>query len=190
MRSNRHSYGTVAKCFHWITVFLFLVTYLAVYYREYIATTDIENWLTIQLHMSIGVSLGGIVLLRSIWRYTDSKPCDSKVKALHLFAIKLGHILLYILMFVMPLSGILSLINYLTNGGGYIDLFFIYKLDTTALSSFEYTELFLKSVENSSKAIHLVTGQYIVPAFIFGHITAAFYHHFLLRDNTLSKITF
>ncbi|MFT6735582.1 MAG: cytochrome b561 [Polaribacter sp.] len=190
LRSNRHAYGTVAKFFHWITAFLFLVTYLTIYYREYVATTDIENWFTIQLHMSIGVSLGGIVLLRAMWRYIDLRLCDFKVKASHLLVIKLGHASLYIIMIVMPLTGILSLINYLTNGGGHIDLFFIYKLDTVAISFFEYTELLLKSVENSSKAVHLVTGQYIAPAFIIGHVTAAFYHHFILRHNTLRKITF
>jgi cytochrome b561 len=191
LASNQKSYGIIAKSFHWLCAALFAISYTSIYYRNLFADTEFQTWIAIQLHMSVGISFLGIIVLRLIWRSVDKSVCADGINRLHRFSIKLGHLLLYLVMIMMPSTGLLSLVIYLSNGGGHIDFFFMHNLEfsflSSALSSFEIA---ISKVENASSEIHETIGRFVASTLILGHITAALTHHYVLRDNTLQKIAF
>ena len=75
LKNTAVQYGTIAKWLHWSVAGLFLAAYMAVYYRQWFTDkgTDI-NWTALQLHLSFGVTIGVLVLLRVIWRLMNRQP--------------------------------------------------------------------------------------------------------------------
>jgi len=190
IRNTSKSYGTIAKFFHWFTAILFLTSYISVYYRQWFTQEKTpENWTALQLHLSIGVSIGVIVLLRIIWRALEQQPLPEPGSKLEHSAAKTGHILLYVMMILMPITG------YLGTGANteFFFLFDIPKFTDTAL----YQHLFLdglgisfEQMEPLMDYVHKdIGGQWIVWLLILGHAGAALFHHYVKKDRTLVKMT-
>lgn len=182
------SYGLIAKWFHWLSAVLILITYCAIYYREWFATSDFEHWLTIQLHFSIGITLSAIIVLRIVWRYLNPMPASKTGSRLQIRAARVVHLALYLVMIIMPLSGYLSIADYLSKRGE-IDYFFLY--DMTWFKGVEsFIGMTLEQLEKPAAIVHSIVGEWIMVVLILGHILAALYHHLVLKDDTLSKMTF
>ncbi|WP_275404653.1 cytochrome b [Paraglaciecola marina] len=90
-------YGFIAKCLHWGTALLFLFSYISVYYRHlFTEPGSSESSKVLQLHLSFGITIGVIVTLRIIWRFTNKRPIQEPGTHLEHFAAHTGHYLLYI----------------------------------------------------------------------------------------------
>ncbi len=182
-------YGSIAKWFHWLTAVLIFVSYGAIYYREWFAESDFESWLTIQLHLSIGITLAVIIVLRLVWRYLNPMPAsESGAWSQHLVP-RMVHLALYLFMMIMPISGYLSIADYLSRAGE-IDFFFFY--DMTWFKNIEvesFIGLALEQLEEPAAMLHSFVGEWVLVFLIACHILAALYHHFILKDETLSKMT-
>lgn len=190
LQNSTNAYGSIAKCFHWLTALLFAISYCAIYYREWFAQSDFESWLTIQLHFSIGLSLFVIVLLRLIWRRLNTVPKPANSSIMLSLIIKCGHRVLYLIMLSLPISGYLSLSHYLTCGSGVIQYFFLFNLNFLKRADLCLTfSPVMKSLESPAAMIHSAIGEWLATGLILGHVFAALYHHFIIRDNTLLKIT-
>ena len=75
IKNTTNNYGLIAKWFHWGTALLFLGSYCTVYYRHWFTEEKTpENWIALQLHLSIGISVAVIVVLRIIWRNLNQIP--------------------------------------------------------------------------------------------------------------------
>ena len=75
LKNTENNYGSVAKFLHWAIAGLFLAAYIAVYYRHWFTEEKTpENWIALQLHLSVGVSIAVVVALRIIWRITTRLP--------------------------------------------------------------------------------------------------------------------
>lgn len=109
MRNTRDNYGTVAKWIHWGTALLFLGAYASVYFRHWFTVDDTPiNWTALQLHLSFGVSIAVLVLLRIIWRMMNRTPDEEPgTKMEHLLA-HAGHYALYTVLIIMPVTGYLG----------------------------------------------------------------------------------
>jgi cytochrome b561 len=188
LRSTAQNYGSVAKWLHWITALLFLGAYATVYYREWFTESRTpENWNALQLHFSLGVSIGVIVVLRIIWRIMDKSPNPEPGSPLAVWAAKLGHLALYGVMIAMPVTGYLGT-------GADTEFFFLFDIP-----SFKSTELFtngpgqnmtFKEFEQPYDFIHKkLLGEWLLWMLILGHALAALYHHFVSGDLTLRKMT-
>ena len=180
----------MAKWLHWGTALFFLGSYCAVYYRHWFTEKDTaENWIALQLHLSIGVTLAVIILLRIIWRLTNRPPALEYGPWYEHFAAHAGHLLLYISMVIMVVTG------YMGTGVNteYFLIFDIPKFETTALFNFLVTEqlgLSFKEFEKPIDFIHKdIMGAWVVWLLILGHVSAAMYHHFVKKDRTLYKMT-
>jgi len=170
---------------------LFAVSYVAIYFREWLAQSEFENWFAIQLHMSIGISLGIIVILRILWRTLNPVPTIEAKYQLIVNSKRLVHISLYAIMFTMPITGYLSIAHYLHYGGGKIDFFFIYDLDFSwdiEIKNFAGTNL--EKLEKAAEKVHIFLGKWVTGLLIILHVFAAFYHHFIRKDDTLRKMFF
>ncbi len=104
-------------------------------------------------------------------------------------AAHIGHYFLYAAMILMPLTG------YIGTGVNteYFLMFDIPKFESTALFNLLVTdglgatfESFEKLIDNFHKEI---MGEYVLLMLIFGHIAAALYHHIIVKDRTLKKMT-
>jgi cytochrome b561 len=190
LSNTKDNYGSIAKWIHWSMVFLFLGSYCAVYFRHWFTEEKTpENWTALQLHLSFGMTIAAMVVLRIIWRNLNRTPCQEPgTKFAHLAA-HLGHYALYAVMILMPLTG------YIGTGVNteYFFLFDIPKFESTALFQVLVTNwmgLSFKEFEVPVDFIHKeLMGKWFVWILIAGHAMAAMYHHFIKKDRTLIKMT-
>jgi len=190
LRNSTYSYGAIAKWMHWLTALLFLAAYISVYYRQWFTEAKTpENWTALQLHLSIGVTIGVLVVLRIIWKIMNRSPEPEPGSNWEHFAAKAGHYALYAVMIAMPLTGYLGT-------GVNTEYFFLFDIP-----KFESTQLFqdvvvigmdmnFKEFEQTIDFIHKdIGGAWLVWLLILGHVMAALYHHFVKKDRTLQKMT-
>lgn len=189
LKNTAQSYGSIAKWFHWTTAGLFLASYMAVYYRHWFTEEKTpENWTALQLHLSIGVTITVIVVLRILWKVLNQDPVLEPGTRLQHLAAKSGHYALYTVMIVMPLTG------YLGTGvnAEYFFMFDIPKFESTYLYNLLVTDglgISFKEFEESIDFVHKnIGGAWLVWMLILGHVIAALYHHFVKKDQTLQKM--
>lgn len=190
LRNSPENYGTIAKTLHWLTALLFLFSYAAVYFRHWFTEPKTpENLIAIQLHLSIGITIAVVVLLRILWRLTNRPPSFEPGKAIEHHAAKIGHYLLYAVMIIMPITG------YLGTGlaTDYFFMFEIPKFDDLAIGQMlfnDQTGWTFKAFEKPIDFIHKdILGAWLVWILIVGHAGAALYHHYVRKDRTLLKMT-
>jgi cytochrome b561 len=190
IKNTVENYGSIAKWLHWLTAILFLASYCAVYYRHWFTEDKTpENWIALQLHLSVGVSIAVVVGLRIFWRAINRVPDPQPGTRLEHLAAHLGHYALYAVMVIMPLTG------YIGTG---VDTEYFFMFD---IPKFEDTQIFNALVSNGLGMtfeefeepvdfIHKnIMGAWVVWLLILGHISAALYHHFIKKDRTLYRMT-
>ena len=190
LQNTNYNYGSVAKFLHWAIAVLFLAAYVAVYYRHWFTEEKTpENWIALQLHLSVGVSIAALVVLRIIWRIMNRVPDSEPGSRLAHFAAHAGHYVLYGVMILMPITG------YIGTGVNteYFLLFDIPKFESTAAYQFIVTDWLGLTFEEFEAPIDFfhksIMGEYVVWILILGHVSAALYHHFVKMDRTLLKMT-
>ena len=127
------------------------------------------------LHKSIGVTITILILLRLLWRVTHKPP--ALLASYQAWERKLAtgsHHLLYLLMIILPASGLIMSV-YSKYGIKWFGMPFIAGLDNKAMREL-YTQ------------IHEVIG--IILLVIVGvHILAALKHKFVDKDETMKRIS-
>ncbi len=131
-----------------------------------------------EAHKSIGVLLLGVIMLRLSWRILFGIP--KRVKTHTRFEKVLSrstHLLLYVFMFAMPVSGWL-----MSNAAGFSVPFF---------GLFDLPNLIEKNenMMNLTQLVHkyIALGLLTIVAL---HIVGALKHHFVDHDETLKRITY
>ncbi|MFT5925056.1 MAG: cytochrome b561 [Paraglaciecola sp.] len=191
IKNTAQTYGCVAKWIHWLTVLFFLAAYCSVYYRHWFTEDKTaENWTALQLHLSIGISIAVLVILRIVWKLMNRTPNLEPGTKFEHFTAKSGHLVLYGIMIIMPLTG------YFGTGANteFFFLFDIPKFESTGLFTTLFAEglgLSFAEFEKPLDFIHKdIGGAWLVWLLILGHAMAALYHHFVKQDRTLIKMTF
>lgn len=107
MRPSPPQYTPLAKALHWfVAVCVFGQLTLGVWMLQ-IPNGQQAKWFN--LHKSIGITLGLIILLRVAWRLTHpAPPLPATIPAWQRSTAKLVHAALYVCMVVIPLSGYLG----------------------------------------------------------------------------------
>ena len=128
------------------------------------------------MHKAFGVIVLCLVAIRILWRITNATVQAAEgVPPILQLAAKAGHLLLYIFMLVMPISGVL-----MSRFSGYpISVFEIFTIPAASEKSPELAKLF-----------HATHG-YAAWGFVIlisVHILAALYHHFIRKDDTLVRM--
>lgn len=190
LKNTENNYGLIAKWLHWTIAFLFLGSYCAVYFRHWFTEEKTpENWTALQLHLSFGITIAAVVVLRIIWRNLNRTPAQEPGAKLAHLAAHLGHYALYTVMILMPITG------YIGTGVNteYFFMFDIPKFESTSLYQTVVTNwmgLSFKEFESPIDFFHKdIMGKWAVWILIAGHAMAAMYHHFVKKDRTLVKMT-
>jgi cytochrome b561 len=188
-KNTEDRYGLIAILLHWIVAFGFLASYMSVYYRHWFTEYRTPpNWTALQLHLSFGITIFVFVVLRIVWKCLNKTPKDEPGSKLEHNAAHFAHYTLYAVMIIMPLTG------YFGTGvhTEYFTLFNIPKFSDTWLYQTLIVDSFglnWQSFEPPMDFIHKKGGKYFVWVLILVHIFAAFYHHFIRKDNVLRRMT-
>ena len=97
-------YTGTAIVLHWLVALLISLNLLLVWFVEYWPEEKVR--LAIDTHKSIGITVLGLAALRLLWRLTHQPPAlPSNYVRWEQRASHAAHILLYVLIFSMPISG-------------------------------------------------------------------------------------
>lgn len=180
--NNRHAntvtavkpnkWSSAVKIFHWGSVLLLIVVWGMITLHE--GSSAGETYL--DLHRAFGVSLLFWMIARVISRVISPTPADLPVAKWQRMVSHLTHLLLYVLLFAMPLSGILMT----WYGGRSIDMFGLFDLPSI-----------LATDRGQARFFNNLHTDVIWPAilvFTAIHILGALQHQFIKKDNIMSRI--
>ncbi len=176
-------YNSVAIALHWL-VAIAIIGLLAVgKWMTSLPEADPLRFTATQWHKSFGILVLGLSVIRLLWKFGHrSPPLPDHMKAWERFAAASMHLLLYLLMFLLPLTGWLmvsaSPLNLNTVLFGVVPLPHI-PVEGYAISKENLAELFLD-------AHHLLSS--VLLAMVIFHVLAALRHQFMLGDNILSRM--
>ena len=176
LRNNHQSWGLVSILLHWsVAIAVFALFALGLWMTE---LTYYDPWYrqAPALHKSIGIILAMVVAIRIIWRFIDKRP-DSlpthsslEVKAAHAV-----HALLYVLLISIFVSGYLIS----TADGRPIEVFQWFSIPAILQG--------IPNQEDIAGAIHLTLAVSLI-SLVVVHALGALKHHFIDRDETLSRM--
>ncbi|MCU7845939.1 MAG: cytochrome b [Candidatus Thiodiazotropha sp. (ex Monitilora ramsayi)] len=176
IRNDRENYGAIAIGLHWLVALTVFGQFgMGLWMRSlgyYDAWYQLGPW----WHKGIGVMLLLAMLIRLVWRLINPRPAHLEThKPYERLAASLTHGTLYLLLFLITLSGYLIS----TADGRALEVFDWFSIPATISG--------IDKQEDIAGDIHLyLAWGVIVLAGI--HAMAAIKHHFIDRDRTLKRM--
>jgi cytochrome b561 len=173
--ADANRYTRTAITLHWLLVILLLLQVIFGWYLEGIERGTPARTIYVNLHKSTGICIGLVILFRLYWRVTHpAPPLPLEMPAWERLAAKWSHVLLYVCMLVMPLSGYVAS-NYSKYG---VNFFNAIKFPPWGVDD--------KAIYGFFNTTHIVTS-YIFLTLIAIHVLAALRHAFR-RDGIFSRM--
>ncbi|HVG50068.1 MAG TPA: cytochrome b [Xanthobacteraceae bacterium] len=168
-------YTLTARILHWIIAAI-VITMIPLGIAMANAAPGPGQDFMFKLHLSLGVTLLPLVLLRIIWRLTHTAPTlPSDIPAIQRAAASLTHFLLYVALVVQPILGWIGTSAYRAPVGffGLFELPPIWRED--------------RGFSDQIFMVHKNIG-ILMAALILAHIGGALFHHFIRRDDVLRRM--
>lgn len=174
LKNTSDSYGLVARLLHWIISIAIILLLIVGFTMASMLPSD-NKWQLYGIHEATGIIVLSLIIIRFSWRLTNIQPLlPQDLPNWQKLASRITHYLLYIFMFLMPISGILMA----RLGGHEINVFNLFHI-----SALEKNIILAKFFNN----IHGISA--IGFATLIGlHIMAGLYHHFIRKDNVLIRM--
>ncbi|WP_070966330.1 cytochrome b [Vibrio sonorensis] len=174
MSNDVTHYNTIARLLHWASA-LTIIGMFAVglwmvdlsYYSEWYRTAP--HW-----HKSIGILFAGVTVFRFVWKTTTKSP-KVEGKSYEVFAAKVAHGFMYLLITTIVVSGYLIS----TADGRGIDVFDWFTVSGAGA-------LFVNQADIAGEIHFYAAWALILLAGV--HALAAIKHHVIDKDNTLRKM--
>jgi cytochrome b561 len=169
-------FDPVIRFLHWLTLFLVAAIFVLAFSIIYFASSREEAVALIQLHRSFGVTVWVVTLGRLVWRQSARFPnWPADMPQLMRFAAQWSEHALYALLLTQPILGLLQ-----TNASGdRVNLFFLSPLPALIGQN--------RPLAKQLLAVHVTVGLLLL-GLIALHASAALYHHFWRRDDTLDAM--
>ena len=174
MQETSSRYSAVAILFHWV-IAAAIVTAVLIGWNMTDLPLSPHKLELYALHKSIGLTVLGLAVLRLAWRLFRPPPPPEPMAPWQSAAATWGHRLIYLLLFVLPLSG--WLFNSIV--GFPLSWFGLVTLPPLAPA--------LPAWRGASEMLHYWIGWALIVV-VTGHAAAALHHHFILRDRTLWRM--
>jgi cytochrome b561 len=173
-RTRTAQFSTTAKWFHWLIAFLMMSILSVAFSFAFLSQADRAE--AIPVHVSLGLIVLLLTLLRLAWRAVyppPPHPAESPgwVKT----GAKLGHFLLYALIFWQAFLGLLMAAS------SPVSIRFFNGFNISALAPGD------ASVREALLPLH-AAGAWLFALVLFGHVAGALYHHFALKDDVLVRM--
>jgi len=175
LNTTQNRYGTLSIALHWLMLILFIAVYACIELREFFPKGSEPREAMKTWHFMLGLSVFTLVWLRLLLRLLSFTPrIEPQPPKWQQLSAKLMHGALYLLMISMPLLGWLML-----SAKGKLIPFFGLQLPALIGESKVAAELI--------KEVHEIGGT--VGYVLIGlHAAAALFHHYVAKDNTLSRM--
>jgi superoxide oxidase len=173
--SKRGVFDQATRLMHWLTAGLVLSVFVLAFSID-LATSRASHTAILQLHRSVGVTVWVVTLFRLAWRHFAKYPdWPSDMSQTMRVAAMASEYALYALLLAQPILGILQ-----TNANGdYVNLFFIGQLPALIEKN--------RPLAHELLSVHKALGSSLL-ALIALHVSAALFHHFWRRDDTLTAM--
>lgn len=155
-----NKYNLSIQVIHWITVLLFVITLGTVWLHDF--DKSLMVW-----HKTFGLIIFVLVFIRLALKSFTKNPVIDDIK------VKLGHWLLYLVMFLTPLTMLIS--------SAYYKGLTLFGLNIIPLIEEN------KQISHLFKEVHEFLGNFMI-ALVVGHALFALWHHYVKKDNTLTKM--
>lgn len=173
IRNTTSNYGSVSKFFHW-TVFILVTLMLCFGFFLHLLPSTMKAT-SYNLHKLTGLGILLLMILRSIWTIINPKPTLPKTVPLwEVASARISHLLLYVLLLIMPLSGWI-----MASAANKPPVLLGQRLMLPI-----YPHHQLKHMMN--QAHEIIAWLIIITISI--HICAALRHHFVLKNNVLKRM--
>jgi cytochrome b561 len=175
-------YHVVSIALHWLIALGILTLITIGLSMTHLSPAPMLKFQLYQLHKSIGITVLLAVLLRILWRLTHKPPPLPDMPPIEKAAAEGTHLLLYLLMLGIPLTGwALASVS-------------VFNLPTVLYGVMPWPHLPVLSeitnkapVEAVMKFIHGKLA-WVLTALIVLHVGAALRHHLILRDGILRRM--
>jgi cytochrome b561 len=169
-------YGAVVQMLHWATVILVVAAWLLGTFGDDLPRGAARD-AGLYIHMTAGLTVIAIVVLRMLWRTVDTPPAPEKTPLGPWLdrAGRLAHVVLYVLLIVVPAVGIAAQFA----RGRPVPLFGLGEI----ASPWAADRAFSRSV---TELHELLANTLMAVACL--HAAAALAHHWLFRDRTLTRM--
>jgi cytochrome b561 len=169
-------YTSVAMALHWLVVVLVLTLIGMGLYMTDIPRGTPERAFFYNLHKSIGLTTGIIVLIRLWWRAKNPPPpLPSTVPGWQVTLSRLSHALLYTCLIVMPVAGF-SASQFTKYGVTYFEMFKIPPMGSEN-----------KVVYDLLQGVHETTAWVLITLVVI-HVLAALKHLLVDRDGVFQRM--
>jgi cytochrome b561 len=173
--SKRGVFDQTTRLMHWLTAGLMLSVFVLAFSID-LATSRASHAVFLQLHRSVGLTIWLVTLVRLAWRHFAKYPDwpSDMSQTMRVAAMASEHAL-YALLLAQPLLGILQ-----TNAhGDHVNLFFIGQLPALIEKN--------RALAQQLLTVHKAVG-FSLLGLIALHVSAAIFHHFWRRDDTLTAM--
>ena len=181
LRNTATSWGWGAKLFHWTIAVLIIAASVFVLHvndsMPWFKSTPIFFSTYIHWHKAIGLLILTMVVGRLVWRWMGPVPVTARLTQFEQKASHRTHVSLYILMFVVPISGWIASSAF----GSATKVFGLFTIPGIIPKT--------KALVGPFYWIHFSVA-WLLLALVSFHIIAAFYHHHRRKDEVLTAMWF
>lgn len=175
VRNTATSYGNISKLFHWL-IFLLVLTAIPLGFLMGDISDKALRGQVINIHKLIGVLILVLMLMRALWALYNVKPLlPFQTPAWQRMAERCVHLLLYLGLIVMPLSGLVG-----TVAAGWPPKFYGISIELPIGRNKSVSDFAFDYIHKPLAIILIVL--------ISIHIVAALYHHLIKRDDVLRRM--
>ena len=171
--NTKTTYGFISKFFHWIMAIMIIVTWLLGKFNDDVG--DLKRAFIIT-HYTLGITIFLMVGFRLMWRWLNIKPDHLLENKILNKISSVVFTLFYSLMFIIPLSGYV-----LMNLRGRNPVYFGYEIPALLSKNDAW--------KGFAKETHEILGMILLILFVL-HVVAALYHHYIRKDQTLTRMSF
>jgi len=186
LMNSETSWGAPARLLHWAVAGVILFLLGLGTWMTYFVDDVLEQFRLVQIHKSWGFVVFALALLRVVWRGVNRQAprMPHHMSPLERFGAHAGHLGLYALMFLLPISGWL-----MASASPLQDRFGVEN------KVFDWFTMYDPFVPGDEKLEALFAQVHFYGAIALGlllvvHAGAAIWHHSVHRDDVLKRMTF
>jgi cytochrome b561 len=174
-RNTTARWGYLAQLFHWVIVALIITQFVLISIEQDLPL-GMQKLAVLARHKSVGITVLALAALRLVWRVLNPTPLlPNTLKPYERVLAKITHVLLYVLLFAMPITGWImsSARNFPVSWFNLVQL-----PDFVAPS---------RPLYEAMHDTHEILAWVLVATATL-HVLAALKHHFVLKDDTLRRM--
>lgn len=176
LHNSYEAYGTMARLLHWLTVVLVMVAWLIGLFHDAVPQ-GAPRATAMFVHMSCGLAIVLLLVLRILWRMVDRAPPPAKTPLGRLgeIAAASAHGISYLLLLAIPVIGIMLVFA----RGRPLPVFGLFEIASPWAADRDFARAMKPYHEWLAHALMAIA---------FVHAAAALVHHFVFHDSTLRRM--